>query len=486
MNTDGLYADLQPGTHLLLDENVIADMYKLRRSIHSPRKDPCEPVMSPDQPWEDQRIEPAYICYDSDTERWRMWYRVHHAGIAAERKKLGNSVNGNVGSPQPLYTCYCESDDGVHWDKRPLGIVDNMDGQTNIVFKGFSEASGGILDLPGKEGHGRFVFFNCEWFENAYGRGGITLAHSEDGLNWKYLHPDPLIHGDSDTFNNAIYDARRDRYVVYMRGWHASVVDRNADWIAGPGYAPGHQRNTRRRVGCAISEDLLNWSEPQIVHFPDELQTNDIYGLHVFEAGGYFLGQALVYDDDAFETIHVELVYSRDGIRWQHFPDRQPFIATSERDQPEGYMVYPAQTPTTHGDQVVHYWAGLDQPHDLIESRSTIYRGVLRKDGYVSLDASRQLAGLILRPFTLQNDQITINAATQGGRIDFELVEPWAFEAQGKVIDGFTFDDCDSFTGNSTEHVLSWKGRSDLSQLMGRRLMLRMRMYHSQIYSVTL
>jgi len=42
------------------------------------------------------------------------------------------------------------------------------------------------------------------------------------------------------------------------------------------------------------------------------------------------------------------------------------------------------------------------------------------------------------------------------------------------------------FRGDSLAHRLSWNGRSDLSALKGRRLMLRMSLYHADMYSFTL
>lgn len=486
MPTSAPYPDLSPGTHLLLDEYVVADMYKLRRTVHTPRKEPCEPVMTPDQPWEDRRTDPCHVTFDETTGRWRMWYMVFHRGVSEERKKLNTSVNGNVGAPQPHYICCAESDDGIAWRKPALGIVDDAHGKTNIVFKGFSGAWGGILDLPCRPNHDRFVLANCEWFAAEHGKGGITLAHSPDGLHWQYLHPDAVIPGDSDTVNNIVFDPQTQRYLIYMRAWHAATLVRNRDYVAGPGYAYKHSRNTRRRVGCAVSSDLIHWSEPQIVFYPDENQTNDFYGMDVFRAGGYFLGQVKVFDDDAWETMHVELVHSRDGIRWRRFPTPSTFIPVTEPGQPDGYLTYTIQTPVNHGDQTIHYWSGLDYPHDLARARSTIYRGTLRRDGYVSLDASRQMGALILRPFTLQSDRILINADTRGGKIAFALTEPWCYEPEGKPIEGCGFDDCDPFEGDSTRHALSWKGRSDLSHLKGKRLMLRMRWYHGRVFSATI
>lgn len=479
-----MHADLQPGTHLLWSDAVVADRYKLTRNVHTPSPAPAEPVLLPDQPWEGRRVCPLRVIHENGA--WRMWYRVVDHHLAAERKRLNTSPNGNVGPPVPIYICYAESDDGIHWRKDKRGLHDHPAGDNNIVFTGYSEAHGGILDLPGKTHHKRFVLANCEWFRNEYGGGGITLAHSDDGIHWDYLHPDPVIPGDSDTHNNLLYDAPRDRYLIYMRGWHAATVDRNDDWVAGPGYHPHHQRNTRRRVAVAESKDLVTWSDPQIILTPDELDTNDFYGCVAFPIADSYAAWLWVHDDDARETIHVELAFSHDGVQWHRLPHRPKFLDVGQPHEPHGHMVFAHSPPVAVDDEMFIYWKGLDRPHDVGDATSTVYRGRLRRDGLISLDADRRLGAMITRPFTLQSDQIVINAATQGGAIKAELVEPWQYEPRGKTIEGFTLDDSDPFTGDAVAHRLSWRGKHDLTALRGRRLMLRIHLYHAQLYSVTL
>lgn len=480
-----MHQDLTPGTHLLWSDAVVGDRYKLTRNVHRLAPDPYEPIMVADKPWEGQRVCPLRVIHENGL--WRMWYRAIDPVLHKQRKEAGTSPNGNVGPPVPMFICYAESDDGVKWRKDPQGVCEHYAGENNIVFTGYSEAAGGILDLPGRPHHKRFVLANCEWLRNEYGGGGITIAHSDDGIHWEYLHPEPVICGDSDTHNNLVYDAVNDRYLIYMRAWHAATVDRNEDWVAGPGYMPHHQRNVRRRVAVAESKDLLHWSEPQIIMTPDELETNDYYGLTVFNAPGDSFGGFLwVYDDDARETIHVELTLSNDGVQWWRPPHRPKFIDVGEPGWQDGYMVFVHSEPIVVGDDMYIYWKGLDKPHDVGDSSGKAYRGKLRRDGLISLDANRQLGAMITRPFTLESESITINAATQGGALRAELVEPWNYEPRGKTIEGFTMQDSDPFTGDAVSHTLSWKGKTDLSALRGKRLMLRIHMYHAQLYTITL
>ena len=53
----------------------------------------------------------------------------------------------------------------------------------------------------------------------------------------------------------------------------------------------------------------------------------------------------------------------------------------------------------------------------------------------------------------------------------------------GKSIDGFTLDDCGEIYGDEIEHVVSWKGNSDLSKLAGTPVRLSFVMKDADLYS---
>jgi hypothetical protein len=277
--------------------------------------------------------------------------------------------------------------------------------------------------------------------------------------------------------------------MIYLRAWHSAAVGWVTQWIGGVGGEPFTQKNTRRRVGYAESRDLIHWSEPQIILTPDELDTNDFYALQVFRYADYYLGQLWIYDEEGAFTIDVELVWSHDGIHWERLPERPRFIPRGEFGQPDGFMIAPAQEPLVVGNEIWHYYAGYNVPHSAGGARDgTIcgFRGRLRMDGFLSLQADKRLGALITRPFTLQNSSIEVNAAAHTGEIVAELVEPYYHEPQGKPIEGFSAKEFDVFRGDSLSHRLSWRGRSDLTALRGRRLMLRLSLYHAEIFSFTL
>jgi hypothetical protein len=446
-----------------------------------------QPVLVPERPWDGQLVTPLHVVFDDDRKKWRMWYQAHDPAIEEERKALNTSKYGNVGEPQPIYMCYSESDDGIRWDRPALDVFKHKDGTpTNIVFKGYSYSGGNtILYQPEAPREQRYLLVNCDWQSEQV--GGIHFAFSPDGIHWKYVPGKPVIHGESDTWNNIVWNAERGVYMLYMRAWHSAAWGWTDQTVAGRHVTGPWKDNPRRRVAYSESKDLVTWSEPQIIITPDELDTNDFYGFQVFRYADRYLGFLWIYDGDRAESIEVDLAWSDDGIRWQRHPKRPRFMTRGERSDRDGYMVIPCQQPTIAGDQMYIYYAGYPNPHDYPKAEGGAgFRTRLRLDGFCSLEADRMPGALITRPFTLQSNAITINAATYTGEIIAELVEPWWYDPSGKPVEGFAAKACDVFRGDSIAHKLSWRGKSDLSSLKGRRLMLRMSMCHAELFSFTI
>ncbi len=460
--------DLKPGKHLVMDNFSISDTFRLKRTIHKPEKDPSKPVLIADRQWANAVVTGTIIY-----KRWKMWYVAHNHQAEKLRKSMGKSKHGNVGEPQTSFLCYAESDDGINWEKPDLDVYPG----TNICFKGYSDVvNSTILYCPTALEDERYILINRDWYSEQV--GGIYLVISKDGIHWKYTDTKPLIHGESDCNNTCVYNPERDVYMLYMRGWHTAAVGWNNE-----------KGNQRRRVTYSESRDLKKWTEPKVILSPDELDTNDFYGISVFRYANAFLGMLWIYDEEEFETIDVELCWSRDGIRWERHPERPKFIETEEKGKIGGYMVYPAHQPVIYGDSLYIYVNAHSRfPHNHQQENweNVVYRTKLRMDGFVSLDAGCQMGNLVTRPFVLESDKITINAATQGGYIIAELAEPYWYDPKGKVIEGFSADEFDVFRGDSNCHELSWRGNSDLSKIKGKRIMLRMAMVHSQLYSFTI
>src|SRR5690242_16977313 len=122
MEKSSVFPDLKPGKHLVFDNFSIADTFRLHRQVHQPRRDPSEPIIQPQRPWEGIATVITNVMHDEASGQWRMWYTGYDVAAEETRKKLNVSRYGNIGEPQPFVLCYATSDDGIRWNRAPLGI----------------------------------------------------------------------------------------------------------------------------------------------------------------------------------------------------------------------------------------------------------------------------------------------------------------------------------------------------------------------------
>ena len=98
-------------------------------------------------------------------------------------------------------------------------------------------------------------------------------------------------------------------------------------------------------------------------------------------------------------------------------------------------------------------------------------------------------------PLTFEGGRLEVNAWTRfGGEIQVEVVDA-SRETTGrasdgvvgvpsKPIEGRTFDDSDSISGDVLKHTVTWNGESDLSAWAGKPVRLRLRMRRARLYAV--
>ncbi len=471
------YTDIETGTHLLWDAVSVADTFRLRHVAHQPALDPAEPVIKPEHPADEDNITVSTVTYDVDSGLWRMWYTASDSEAGRAAQVLGARRYEMPDAPKPRRACYAESDDGISWNRVAVNRFDHPCGDNPIVFEGFHGCGAGcVFEVPGAPANRRYAMTCKEWIKP--GNGGIMFARSPDGIQWDYP-PDvrPVIFGHSDCPNNTLYNPERGVFMIYLRAWHSAAV----------GWKENGKGNARRRISYSESSDLERWSEPQVILSPDELDTNDYYGLTAdrVRPNRYF-GQLMVYDEERTGEIWCEPAFSRDGLHWWRLPERSEFIPRLDLGFGMPRMVFPSHRIVEAGDSIYVYYTLDYSQHHSPPRRKHVFRGRLRRDGFVSLRADSPMGNLITRPFTLESDKIAINARCFGGRIEAELVEPDPYDPNGKKVEGVAASDFDTFTGDELHHTLSWNGNSDLGHLRGRRLMLRMALVHADLFSFTI
>jgi len=106
-------------------------------------------------------------------------------------------------------------------------------------------------------------------------------------------------------------------------------------------------------------------------------------------------------------------------------------------------------------------------------------RAVQRLDGFYSADADYAGGWLVTPPVVFAGKRLVLNINTSAaGHARVGLVD-----AGGKPIPGFAAADCDLILTNDVAHVVSWKGKPDVSKLTGKPIRLRFEMRSTKLYA---
>lgn len=458
MNLDYPLLDIGAEPRGFLDDSAIADSIGLTRRVHPLKRIWDGPQLVPDEPWQGEQVVPISVVHDSDRGVWRMWYTTY---AMDPPRQLA------VGTHWPLHLAV--SDDGLSWQRDDVNAI-KIDGvpQNNFcVGEDGGPITGGVavFDEPDDpDPSKRYKLIN--YLPNYY------LSYSVDGVHWRPAQDDPVwSNGAGDGLEETHFfmrDPKRNKYRGYMRVWVR------------------HQ--TMRTISLGESDDLLTWSGPKIIWTaPPEYGVGaQIYGMTVFHDGGLYWGLPwMFYGDEPLDPVlrqnmRFKLAWSHDGIEWNALAPEMDALPMGDPKQFDSSMVFcPCPVVQTDSRNLVYY-SGTSDLHD--GSRGGIC-GVgiaeVRRGGFVSLDAGDDEAQLITKRTLIRGDHLTINARTESdGYVDVELLDD-----RGQFMDRLRFEQADRFTGDETEHKLTWGGKHDLSWLRGQNVMLRLRMRRAELYT---
>jgi hypothetical protein len=434
--------------------------------LHQP--EPREIVIEHDQPWEGNVS--GYHTIFQDRGRYRMYYRGWHADTATHKIL------------HPSMVCYAESTDGIRWTKPDLGLCEfNGSRHNNIVWSGCADEKDPtarnyvgthnfhpFLDAnPAAAPDTRYKAFGSGKFAPVNGQeayNGLVPFQSADGLNWSLMRHEPVItDGKFDSQNVAFFDTVRGHYRAYYR-----------DFI-----------NGRREIKTATSPDFLRWTPGEWLRYtgaPEEqLYTNQV--LPYYRAPHLFLGFPSRYvgkeRGDAVEGLFMS---SRDGLSFRRWGEA---------------IIRPGLNPARWGNRSNYIWWGLVEtdsgvpgsPRDLsLYTIEGYYKGLsdrvrrftYRVDGFVSLNAPFTGGECLTKSLKVTGRELVLNVSTAAaGGLAAELQDE-----SGTPIPGYTLADHVEFFGDTLEHALRWKDRSDLDPLAGRAIRLRLVLRDADVYSL--
>lgn len=421
--------DLGPGPHLFLDDHLIADQSNLKRVINHPVKHPDPVVTGP----EDKCFQPYLtVLRDTDTGRFRIWYGVPESEIQS-------------------HLAYMESDDGIHWE-RPHRVL----GDPGPIQFGVS-----ILDEgPSYPDHSQRYKYGYWW------GGGLCIAASPDGLNWRPLADGPVLEHNHD-INSIFRDPIRNRYVAFVSS-----------------YTEGPTWTGKRRIPMSsISDDLINWREPWVIFAPDaqdEGETQFYCMDGVIARGELLIGLLKVLRDDLPADPggpragigYTLLAWSHDGEHWTR--DREPFLDRGPAGAWDHAMAW-GDEQLIVGDETFIYYGGYKQGHK-IERFTERQIGLARmpRDRYVARQAGQTRGLLRTRLVSLPPTQMTVNARVEG------YLRVRLTDDSGKPLAGFGWDDCTPVRGDSLAHAVMWK--RPLAEVKGKAVRIEFALQRADLY----
>lgn len=465
---------LGKGPNLLLDDSLIEDRWKLSRVLHRPTKFIKNPIVYRDKPWEGDLVYSPWVIWDEDFGLFRMWYQCF-------------SLSNYYSNRGPIYwICYAESEDGVHWMK-PLMEICEFPGysQTNIVYSGtLKNRAQGVQVIRNPDQSDK----NKKYMMVVLEAGAIRLAYSPDGLSWTLSEQGSILDYHSDCKNHLVYDESNGKWLLYCRPIYMVAAYNSSQktdkWDL---------RHRKRRVAVMSSKDLLHWSYPRTVMYPDERDSPDYDSCTVFRYGSHFIMLYADMDGDGDMPNDIKLASSTDGFHWHRFHSREPYLARGNQGGWEGGQVLGACPPVKVGEDLYIYYSGTVNPQGMHAEGSMggIGLSIIKSDRYVEQRAGEEPGYLLTKEFILEGKQLSVNVATNG--IPYKekgmLVEIVAHPSLGEhsksvqAIDGFTFDDCDLIKGTGTEMMVTWNGNSDLSPLLCKPIYLRFKLQNMGLYS---
>jgi len=468
---------------LFLDDVGIAEMENLKRSMHQPDKKGA--VIRPDpQMGEDIiQIRTAPI-WDPQAKVYKLW---------------------DLYGPLPGTNGYYESRDGLHWQRPRVGQVEYRGSRDNNYIslqtpKGPRPVTMVVYDAKDPDPGRRFKSF----------LPNIGFAISADGIAWEMT--DTKAVASSDNFSLS-FDTEQHEFLATVK-------------TGGP---------HGRAFALSTSTDFANWSEPKLAFHADDLDQQiglrrikerfsnpnfhqplynipatyniDIYMFSVFRYESMYIGMPALYhqtgkvppnwpgftmlpiaeemmvhyrrDGDWAGFHDVQLASSRDLHQWNRLGDREPFIGSS----PLGAGAYdcanikPPSTVIIRDNELWMYYTGAKTYGPVLDIPAhrqfgAVCLAVLRRDGFVSLDAGEQPGTVITRVFQLPGKQLLVNVDALNGELGVELLD-----AQGRII-----AHSKSLSGDLLEQPVEW-AKGDLAQHADQPVSLRFTGRNVQFYS---
>ena len=447
---------LSNNPQLFLDDFVVGEMINIKRVITQPEKHPANPLIVKEHPWEKRIIEIyGTVMYDPDINKYRCWY-------------LGNEYNNGIpDNPEypttvEYYTCYAESNDGVHWTKPMVGPEKfGVHEKHNIVIPGTHGFC--VMRTPDDPNPKR----------RYKGLGGKVFGFSPDGIHW-----------DTRDLKYAVGKNDTSSCVVRWNGEYLAYVRTQVDDPKWPGVMRG--------VGLCVSKDFEHWTKKETVFTTDKedgYPWSQPYGMAVTPYGDVLIGIVWfihldkIPNNNSLGDQDAQLVVSRDGRVWNRVADRATFFEPTPNTWDQG-RVFPGTTLFVKNNKIHLYYTGIDNRHGEKGGTMGIGLATLPEDRFVALcpDNKNQESILTTKLLRLTGNKLIINAEAKENDIQVALLDH-----SGKIIPGFERDKSKFLKYDDLRYQAVWQNGATQSSLAdlpkGQPVSIRFILHNGALYA---
>lgn len=433
-----------------------ATPYGVVLRVHKPEL--CEiPAITSDKPWETLSVG-SYASFAKVGDKYKCWYEAY-----------------TTWDDYHCFLCYAESDDGIHWKKPNLGIVDFKGSrENNIVIetgKDFDHGYSVIYDeeAPEEEKY-KMVFSRHVRDENGKlttidGQKSIFTFKgvSSDGIHW--IKADHYVCIGGDTMLSLV--KMRGEYLLYTRAQYHNIIH-------------------RRTIAHAVSEDFNTFSRLQIIKDNDPLDNpdTDYYTSGVSKWPGCdVLIQLLPKYHRNSDLIDIYLCESRRGNVFYEL-SQEPYISCNEFGTFQyGLMPSLGVLDLGNGTWAIHTSSPTHTHNDYTDKESlvnSIYRGIVREDGFVSIYAD-SYGGFDTMPLDITEESLSINCRLgKFGYVKATIID----SKKDEVVEGFEGIHCNPLERNVTWQNITWNTGKTLKDLdAGRKYRIHFDMFSADIYA---
>ena len=440
---------------LFLDDHGIAEIAALQRTMHPAAK------------------KGAVIRPDPDRPKGGLQIRC--APLWIPQEKIYRFLVADTAGPSTLFRWFASSD-GLHWTPGPqpdIGsytlVYDEKDPDPQRRYKAASPPEG--------------------------------FAVSANGIHWQKLKVSGVPSGDEANFS---YDPQAGLFLLTVK-------------IGGP-----HGRS----VGLATSEDFENWTNHGLLFHADDKDQKvgrkaiearladpgflppynkpdpsafnvDVYNMGVFRYEGLYIGMPSMYhstsripnysNTEGFHLVH--LASSRDLKNWTRHGDRKPFIGSSQigNGAYDLTQILGPSDAVRRGEELWFYYTGLKYRGGRVLKEGKWVPGpgfkpdpdgggiclaVLRRDGFISLDAGKQEGTIQTEPFKLPGSTLFVNVDAPKGNLRVEVLD-----GEDKVVAQSV-----PLSGDLLREPVKW-AEGNIADLKDQTASLRFTLRNGQFYS---